>query len=244
MGSKCLISRLEARQAQASPCHPLLVSPPRSGMPVPPAEITRERFPRYPGDTRCVAARDLQPCVTDSGLVRLHQHRENEALPVAHSQQAPRQSAGIHPGSTEPEEGPGSGLQRGQGAGGRAVRSPSANGTWVAPVPLLPWAGTHVSPPEDPSREVERRCPSPFTRGGKAGGPRAGMQPGPATQPRPGPGTARAQPLSARRGPTPRSWGHRATRGPQPLPQCPTTSPGTSCGGTERPRCRPQGRGA
>lgn len=141
--AKCLISQLKARQAQASPCYPLLISPPHSGIPVPPAKITGQRFP---GNTRCVAAGDLQPCVTDSRLVQLHQHRENEALPVAHSQQAPRQSAGIHPGSTEPEEGPGSGSQGEQGAGGRAVRSPSANGTWETPVPHLPWVGTPVSP--------------------------------------------------------------------------------------------------
>lgn len=141
--AKCLISRWKARQAQASPCHPPLTSPPHSGIPVPPAETTGERSPR---DTRCAAARDLQPRVTDSGLVQLHQHRENEALPVAHSQQARRQSAGIHPGRTEPEEGPGSGAQRGQRADGRAVRSPSANGTREAPVPHLPWAGTPVSP--------------------------------------------------------------------------------------------------
>lgn len=106
--AKCLISCLKARQAQASPCYPLLVSPPHSGIPVPPVEITGERFPRFPRYPVC-RSRDLQPCVTDSGLVQLHRHREKEALPVAHSQQPPRQSTGIHPGSTEPEESLGAG---------------------------------------------------------------------------------------------------------------------------------------
>lgn len=56
--AKCLISCLKARQAQASPCYPLLVSPPHSGIPVPPVEITGERFPRFPRYPVC-RSRDL-----------------------------------------------------------------------------------------------------------------------------------------------------------------------------------------
>lgn len=134
---------------------------------------------------------------------------------------------GIHPGSTEPEEGPGSGSQGGQRAGGRAVRSPSANGTREAPAlgrdPRLTLLRT-------PAGRSSSAAPAPSHKAERPGGPRTGMQPGPATQPRPGPGTARAQPLSAGRGPAARSWGHRGTEGSRRLPRCPTRSPGTSCG--------------
>lgn len=203
--AQCLISRLKARQAQASPCYPLLVSPPHSGIPVPPAEITGERFPRFPRDTRCVAARDLQPRVTDSGLVQLHQHRENEALPVAHTQQAPRQNAGTQPGSTEPEEGPGSGSQGGQRAPrtDRAVRNPSANGTWGHLSPTCPRQGPRLTLLGSPAERQSSAAPSREAE--KPGRPRTGTHPGPATQPRPGPGTARAPPLPAGRGPAARS---------------------------------------
>lgn len=106
MGSKVHNLTLEGKAGSGKP---LLFSAHISTslrIPVPPAEITGERFPR---DTRCVAARDLQPCVTDSGLVQLHQHRENETLPVAHSQQAPRQSRGSTRGAPSPRRARGAG---------------------------------------------------------------------------------------------------------------------------------------
>lgn len=246
-GQQCLISRLKARQAQASPCYPLLVSPPHSGIPIPPAEITGERFPRFPRDTRCVAARDLQPCVTDSGLVQLHQHRENEALPVAHTQQALRQNAGTQPGSTEPEEGPGSGSQGGQRAPrtDRAVRNPSADGTWGHLSPTCPRQGPPSHPPGVPSREAEQRCP--ITRGRKARKAPHRDAPGPRhptpARPRNRPGSAALGGARARGALVGTAWGLRDPGARLAAPQGAPVPPAES-GGAEGPWCRPQGRGA
>lgn len=188
--AKGLISRLKARQAQASPCYPLLLSPPHSGIPVPPTEIPGERFPR---DTRCVAGRDLQPCVTDSGLVQLHQHRGNQAMPVAHSQQPPRQSAGTHPGSTEPDE---------RVPGGRRSRWPGCE------KPQRQWHLGHTCPP--PALGWDPRVTLLGTSAGRSSSAaqphhtrqkgREGPAPGRSQAPPPNPARPRKRPGTAARG--------------------------------------------
>lgn len=136
--AKCLISRLKARQAQASPCYPLLISPPHSCC------DNRGEIPeRYPV-CRCQRPPALRYRFRSCPAASAQRKRS----PACSSQPAGTEAEpGIHPGSTEPEEDPGSGSQGGKQAGGWAVRSPSANGTREVPDPHLPWAGTPVSLP-------------------------------------------------------------------------------------------------
>lgn len=147
-------------------------------------------------------------------------------MPAAHSQQAPRQSAGIHPGCTEPEE------RLPVGTTGRRPGCEKPQRQWrlggTCPPPALG---------RDPRLALMR---TPAGRSSSAAQPhrtrqedREGPAPGCSQAPPPSPARPRKRPGTAALGgggPVARSWRDQGTEGSRRLPRCPARSPGTSCG--------------